>query len=138
MEKLYERGIRFATKDYVSEYTDLLNKNEKCTFMLTRLKKISIFVYNCVQNLYAKHFNQMYSIKNNEYAMRDNMVVNIPKFKTIRFGKMSLNYSGSKLWNSLPVNYKECQDISKVKVKLNCWKCSEKHCMKCADFMFHT
>ena len=138
MEKLYERGIRFATKDYVSEYTDLLNKNEKCTFMLTRLKKISIFVYNCVQNLYAKHFNQMYSIKNNEYAMRDNMVVNIPKFKTIRFGKMSLNYSGSKLWNSLPVNYKECQDISKFKVKLNCWKCSEKHCMKCADFMFHT
>ena len=135
LEKLYERGLRFATKDYDSDYTELLKTNDKCTFSLIRLKKIMIFVYDCVNNIHADYLNKMYKLKNNEYSMRDNMIVNVPRFNTVRFGKMSLRYSGAKLWNSVPIILKE--PCNNFKEKLGKWKCENKMCTKCADFIFH-
>jgi hypothetical protein len=137
MEKLYERGIRFASKDYCSSFIELLKRSDRSTFSLIRLKKILIFVYNCVNKVYADYLNEMYKLKNNEYSMRDHMIVNVPRFETIRFGKMSLKYSGAKLFNSVPVSFKESEGVIDLKRKLEIWKCHEISCTKCNDFIYH-
>ena len=54
----------------------------------------------------------MFTIKNTTYNMRDNMKLIVPKPKTVKYGKRSLKYEGSRLWNlltnatKLAVNFK--------------------------------
>ena len=43
----------------------------------------------------------MFTIKNTTYNMRDNTKLIVPKPKTVKYGKRSLKYEGSRLWNLL-------------------------------------
>ena len=43
----------------------------------------------------------MFTIKNTTYNMRDTMKLIVPKPKTVKYGKRSLKYEGSRLWNLL-------------------------------------
>ena len=137
IEKLYERGIRFAENDYVTDYSELLKKAGKSTFLLTRLKNIAIFVFNCIEENSPMYLNQIYKLKESRYAMRSDKIIDISRFNTNKYGKMSLRYTGCKMWNSLP-NVIKCHDeVTKFKHDLNRWNCQEIRCNKCEDFIYH-
>ena len=57
----------------------------------------------------------MYNKKESPYKLRDPIKVIQPKVKTTTFGLNSLQYNGAKLWNSLPLELKECCDVSQFK-----------------------
>ena len=48
----------------------------------------------------------MFSIKDPNYAMRDESIALQPKFKNKTFGYRSFSYYGAKVWNSVPSNLK--------------------------------
>ena len=80
----------------------------------------------------------MYSFHHVPYAMRDPYKLELYKFKTVSYGYKSLKYAGAKLWNSLPVNFKESINVNSFKVNLLKWKCNDFKCIKCKSYMYHS
>ena len=52
------------------------------------------------------------------YNLRDGSKLVLPKTKPSRFGINSLRFSGSLLWNNLPVSVKNCQSLNVFKLEL--------------------
>jgi hypothetical protein len=100
-----------------------------------RLKKMLIFVFNCI-NENTRNLGDLYTIRNNGYSLRDKSLF-IERFNTVKYGKMSLKYAGTKLWNSLPSACKNCQDVNEFKRVINKWNCQDYKCQSCLEFLFH-
>ena len=137
MEKIHERGLRFVTQDFRRSYDDLLIKTNCDTFVLWRLKKIAIFMYKCFYKLHPKYIVNMFDCKESQYLLRDDIQLDLYKFKTKTYGYRSLLYAGSKLWNSLPVDIKKSESPDVFKSKLSRWRCSNQLCMRCHDYVYH-
>ena len=88
---------------------------------MLRLKYMIVEVYKCVHELNPKYMNDMLSIKDTKYELRDGSIAHQPIFQTITFGYRSFSYYGSKLWNSLPLYLKQVDDIQAFKKELHNW-----------------
>jgi hypothetical protein len=136
IEKIHERSLRFVLNDYESSYEYLLVSLDCDTLMLRRLKFLAIHMFRCYNNYNPSYVN-IYTQRNTPYDLRDDKKVNLFEFKTKQFGYKTLLYAGAKLWNSLPVHLKRCDDVEVFKVELRKWKCKSTDCMNCQNFTYH-
>ena len=88
---------------------------------MNRLKCLAIEVYKCVKGKNPNYMNDMFKSKNSLYNFRDPSKLDQSKFKTVRFGYKSFSYYGSKLWNSLPPDIKNAENVFSFKKKLSLW-----------------
>ena len=66
------------------------------------------------------HMDDMFTIKNTTYNMRDNMKLMVPNPKTVKHGELSLKYEGSRLWNMLINDTKLAVNLTFLNV-LSCY-----------------
>lgn len=133
MEKIQERALRFLFNDKISSYEDLLKRCDSTTLHLKRLKSICTEVFKSLNNLNPTFMNEMFVTKETPYNLRDQNILDPPKFKKITYGKNTFSYYGSHLWNHLPNELKVCTDINEFKSMLQSWegpKCQCQMCMK--------
>ena len=123
LEKLNERALRIVYNDYVSSYDCLLEKSNVLSLSMLRLKYMIIEVYRCVNRLNPEYMNNMFTIKDTNYSMRDGSIVVQPKFNNTTFGYRSFSYYGAKLWNAIPSDLKTIkpENFSKFKKDLHGW-----------------
>ena len=136
MERIQERGLRFVYCDRFSSYSDLLSKSGKNMLYIDRLKKLALFVYKCVNQEGPSITHDLYCKKNTGYSLRDPHKLKQPKVNTTTFGLKSLRYSGSALWNKLPVDMKDAIDIHVFKRLIKTWEgpsCSCGFCLICRN-----
>ena len=131
MEKIQERGLRFVYSDAKSSYSELLSKSNKNMLYIERLKKISLFVYKCVNEIGPSSVHDLFSVKPLPYNMRDPYKVDQPKVKTTSFGLNSLKYSGANIWNKLPIDLKAQVDLNVFKRLLKTWDGPSCNCGVC-------
>ena len=136
MEKIQERGIRFVYNDRESSYSELLTRAGKKMLYIDRLKKIAVFVYKCVKKEGPTNSHTLFTTKDIRYSFRDPYKVEQPNVNTSTFGLNSLRYSGSVLWNKLPVDLKGAVDVNTFKNLLKTWdghSCKCGFCMVCRN-----
>ena len=66
-----------------------------------RIRLLVLEIYKIIHSIGPKYLDDMFTTKNITYSMRDNMKLIVPKPKTVKYGKRSLQYEGSRLWNLL-------------------------------------
>ena len=132
MEKVQERALRFLTNDYLSKYTELLKKTNQTTLLLSRLKAMVNEVYKCVRELNPKPLNDLFSLKESMYDLRDPSKIALPTFNKVRYGKSSFSYYGSHLWNMLPPEYKQCTEYKAFKGMISKWEGPNCSCNLCS------
>ena len=90
---------------------------------MLRLKYMIIEVYRCINRLNPEYMNNMFTIKDTNYSMRDGSIAVQPKFNNTTFGYRSFSYYGAKLWNALPSDLKtiEPENLSIFKKNLHGW-----------------
>ena len=121
LEKLNERALRFVFADFKSNYEDLLKQGNFLPLSLLRLKFLAIEEYKCVHNLNPPYLNQLFSIHDVEYNLRDPYKLLQPKFKTYRFGFRSFRCYGAKVWNSLPPDIKSASCLQEFRCNIYKW-----------------
>ena len=135
IEKLNERALRLVCNDYVSLYGELLNRTGKK--MLHEIQRINTveFVYKVINNLAPPIESTFFSKQVGPYNMRDNNKMILPQYNTVQYGKHSIAYQGSSLWNILPVGMKCLDDLHTFKSALrnsDCLsRCEYGTCMLC-------
>ena len=121
LEKLHERALRFVFRDYNSHYNELLQRGNFLSLSTLRLKLLAIEMFKCIHGLNPPYLNEMFTKSPNVYNLRDHDRVVQPKFNTVAYGYKSFRYYGAKLWNSLPLEVKDTDDIKIFKRNITHW-----------------
>ena len=73
--------------------------------------KIVTEVFKCINGLSSVAT----FARNSGYNLRGYKNVSLPRPRTTGYGKKSFKYVGSKMWNSLPDNFKDFNDLNDFK-----------------------
>ena len=125
LEKIQEKALRVVYNDHKSSYSELLAKSDLVSLSIYRLRFLAIEMFKCVHGHNPKYLNDLFTKKPKKYDLRDSDLLVQPKFKTLRFGYRSFSYYGAKLWNSLPKNMKQAENVQIFKSHLYGWCRSE-------------
>ena len=122
IEKVQKRALRILYDDYESECNELLDKSGAISMLQFRKNCIILEVFKSIHNSSPWYIQDMFEIKKSSYSMRDSSKLILqPKRNTTAFGLRSFTYSGSKLWNDLPIDFKERTDFALFRDRLRHW-----------------
>ena len=103
VESLQKRALRFLYEDYVLSYEELLEKAEKETMKVNRLRSLCVEIYKLINNINPTYTNEVFKLRKISTAVRSNYKFNldVPTINEVSFGGKSLRHYGPKIWNSL-------------------------------------
>ena len=87
----------------------------------SRLNCIILEVFKSIHNSSPLYIQDMFEVEKSSYSLRDSSKLVQPKRNTTTFGLRSFTYFGSKLWNDLPIDFKETTDLALFKDRLRHW-----------------
>ena len=131
IEKLQERGLRFAFNDSESSYSELLLKAGKSMLYIGRIKKIALFVFKCINNIGPPSVHDLYKTKSLSYSLRDPHRIEQPLPKTSNYGLNTLKYSGAAIWNKMPSHIKNTIEFQTYKRLIKTWTGPSCYCGVC-------
>ena len=118
LENLQERGLRIIFDDYVSTYSSLLNRADLPSLLHWRLQVLATETYKAVNGLSPQYIQNLFVGKHTNYHLRDPHKLHLHLHNTVKYGINSISHEGAKLWNTLPVNIKECKSVAEFKTKI--------------------
>lgn len=139
LEKLQKRALQFIFREFTTSYSDLLEKSGKCSVYIGRLRKVHELVYKIVYDQHPSYLQFLaHSNNNHTYNLRNTWQLIIPKFKSIRYGKHSISYLLSVLWNNLQDEMKYATNFNIFRSSMKEWtgqKCKCGSCLQCKLLM---
>ena len=121
IERIQKRALSIVFNDYDSDYITLLNRaNMKSVFQL-RINRMLTEIFKTINGINPSYLNEIFKIKDVPYGLRDNSRMDQPLRKKTNFGLRSVTYVGSKIWNSLPSNIKNADELAEFKLALRDW-----------------
>ena len=83
-------------------------------------------MFKCVHGLSPPYLNELFINKDTPYNLRDSNRLQQPEYKTVRYGFKSFRYYGSKLWNTLPTEVKQSENLYHFNKNITDWCVSGK------------
>ena len=115
--RLQKRAARLIFNDYSSRSNTLFRRLNWLPVMHRIEHNKAVLVYKCMNNLLPEYMNEMFTVQSSSrYTLRSETRGNlvIPKATTNLF-KQSLQYSGPKIWNDLPVTLRNSESLATFK-----------------------
>ena len=134
LEKIQQKALRFITLDFSNSYPDLLNKCDKSPLYVIRLRKIVELIYRINNGMSPSYLGNIIKHREVTKEFRSNNRIAIPKFRTVKYGKKSICYLASMLWNSLDNNSRLADNLNSFKIQVRMWNgptCKCGFCIKC-------
>ena len=100
LERMQEKALRAVFLNKTSTYEQLLVKAHLPSLNNRRLEDILILMYKVKDSKAPSFLCDLFSLSNKKYNLR-NSDFDLPRFKTVRFGKQSITYLGPHLWAKL-------------------------------------
>ena len=111
INRIHERALRIAYKDYKSSFADLLQKENSFNIHQRNIQKLAIELYKVLNDLSPKIMDLVFPRKSNPRYPRGNVFKtrNINKVGT---GTETLSHLGPKIWAIVPTNIKKSKSVS--------------------------
>ena len=98
------------------------------------LRYLAIEIYKCINGINPKYLNDLFTIKERKYELRNVSIIDRDKVQTTYHGLKSFKDYGAKIWNSLPNSYKSAISVEDFKVLIKSWNGSKCSCLVCLLF----
>ena len=135
INKIHERALRIAYKDYVSSFDILLQRDKSVTIHTKNLQTLMTAIFKTQNSMNPPFINEIFRERENMYNLRNNNEFVIPRIKTVNFGSESIRYRGPQLWFSLPQDIRNTESLSLFKSKIKRWHGEECSCRLCRPFI---
>ena len=121
IDKLHKRLLkRLHNKNNLS-FTELLSIDDSYCIHVRNLQVLMIEIYKTINNLNPAFMNNIFEVKNVFYQFRNSNLLKIPKPSSIKFGYKSISFRGAILWNNLPENIKNAENLNTFKKLIQQW-----------------
>ena len=135
INKIHERALRIAYKEFDSSFECLLERDNSVTIHAKNLQTLMTEMFKTHQNINPNVMKEIFRERENMYILRNNNEFEIPKIKTVIFGSDTVRYRGPQLWLSLPQDIKNAKSIQEFKSKIKNWKFDQCSCKICRPFI---
>ena len=110
INRIHERALRIAYNDYVSDFDTLLIKDDSVTIHQRNIHTLTIEVYKTLHDLNPVFMKEIFCLKQYNYHMR-NKSLDYENPRTVTYGLQTFEYKATQLWNSIPREIQEANDI---------------------------
>ncbi len=135
IDKIQERALRIAYKDFDSSFEYLLERDNSLTIHAKNLQTLLTEVFKTHKHLNPNFMKEIFTERENMYNLRNNNEFEIPRVRTVNFGSETIRYRGPQLWLSLSTETKNAGSIREFKSKIKYWNCDECLCKICRPFI---
>jgi hypothetical protein len=131
LEKLQERCLRLVFNDYCSDYSLLLDKANLPSLTLGRLRALATETYKILNKQCPEYLADLFHFKIIKYNLRNSNLLDIPNFKTSRFGRHSFKIDSVFIWNNLPNDCRSATTLHEFKKLIQTWNGCTCKCAMC-------
>ena len=97
INKIHERALRIAYKDYVSSFDTLLERDKSVTIHKENLQILMTEIFKTRNNMNSSFMNEIFRERENMYNLRNNNEFVLPRIRTVNFGSETIRYRGPQL-----------------------------------------
>ena len=131
IEQIQKRCLRIILNDNESDYEALLEKSNKTTMNVKRLRNLAIEIFKTINDLNPLFMKEIFRLKINPRVRPNDIIVK--RRNTAKFGDKSLMALGPRIWNSLPEKIKSENSYSRFKEYMNTWFGPKCYCNYCKN-----
>ena len=132
MEKIQERALRFIYDDHDSNYEQLLHRACLPSLEIRRLRTMAIECFKIIHDLSPPCLSDLVSLRESTYSFRYTNILEIPRVKTVTYGKKSFRFAAPLLWNDLPENFRAQTNFLQFKSIITSWNGKVCKCSACS------
>jgi len=78
-----------------------------------------------------KYRHEMFVVDDSAIDMRNSINIVMPNFNAVKYGKISISYTGEKLWNTLNNETKQAINIKMFRRFIMLWTGPKRSCFNC-------
>ena len=130
MERIQERALRLLLDDYTSDYDQLLIKVTKPTLEIRRLKLLATEIFKTIKNLNAPFMKEVFKLNTRRADTGADRLI-VQSQISMKYGSYTLRSLGPKIWNKLPSEIKNSENLSTFKTLIKTWSGPKCHCGSC-------
>ena len=92
----------------------------------------AIEIFKTINNLNPSFMKEIFTLNTTRDTLRNKLVVKTQRTK--RYGTDTLRSLGPKIWNSLPTDMKNSDNLTTFKILIKTWSGPNCHCSNCRQF----
>ena len=136
INRIHERTLRLIYRDYTSEFKQLLLEDKSVTFHQKNRQTLAIEIFKTKNGLNPSFMKQVFKSNNiNNYNLRSEQHLILPRTKTVTYGLGSLKYMGYKTWNNVPITIRKLETMGQFKLEIKKWNEDNCDCKLCKNYV---
>ena len=135
INRIHERALRIAHKDYNSTFQELLSKDNSVSIHHRNLQKLVTEMYKVKHNLSPSIMNQIFTEQQIPYDLRNDCTWASANIRTVYSGSETISFRGPKTWGLLPNHIKQSKSLCEFKTNVRKWRPDGCKCRLCKPFI---
>ena len=139
INRLHERCLRMIYNDKISNFEELLNKDNSVSIHHSNIHALAIEMYKVANDMSPEIMNELFKLRNTPlYNLRHTSLFSTEPIHSLFNGTESASYLGPKIWEQIPAEIKNKDSLDGFKNEIIKWKPSECPCRinVCTNFRF--
>ena len=131
INRLHERALRIAYKDYASSFESLLEKDRSVTIHQKNVQLLITEMFKKTNNLNPSFMDEIFLKRSVTYNLRNTNTFLLPMVHTVHHGTETIRYRGQRIWHSRPQEIKDSNSVQQFKNRIKYWKNEGCDCRLC-------
>ena len=129
-----ERALRIVHKNNVLSFEELSELDKSFKIHHRNIQSLAIELFKIKNNLSVTLMNDIFQPTAVSYNLRSQIDFTRPNVNSEHFGISSLRYMAPKVWDMVPNDMKNVNDIETFKNNIRKWKPANCHCKLYLDY----
>ena len=135
INSIHERALRITYNDKNSTFQQLLEMDNSVSIHQRNLQVLATEMFKIYKEISPDLLNDVFIQNTSKYNLRNDNCFKSRKVRSVYFGTESLSFLGPKIWNQVPSEIKDSENIEIFKRKIKAWSFSECPCRLCKIFI---
>ena len=134
INKIHERTLRIAYKDYTSDFKALLEKDCSVKLHQGNIQTLASEIFKTKHDLNSNFMKNIFCpVGHGYYTRKQNL--NYPNSKTVFYGLDTHGYRANEIWNNLPEEIQSAEDLKTFKILLSANNSNLCSCNLCKSYL---
>ena len=135
INRVHKRALRITHNDKSASYGELITKDRSVTIHHRNIKALAIEICKVMQGISPPLLNEVFVSGQCNYEHRGNNFLERRRVKSVRYGTESISCLAPKIWEILPSEIKDSDNLQIFKAKMKKWVPAECPCRLCKIYM---
>ena len=135
LNNIHKKSLRLVTKNYDSNFNELLESSHKLSIHKTCINYLMIEVYKYLHELSPELMTDILTLRKNPYNIRNIRLFGSQNPRSVHFRVDAIAFCASQLWQKVPIAIKDSSSLEIFTAKIKLWSCDDCPCNLCKRFI---